>query len=224
MSITKTELKKICLDAGFDLVRIAKPDKKDTFVGDWVKSIIVLAIATLDKSFDYYTHHKYMNKEVYYKFVYEIIHHLSSKVIRKIVSEGYNAEGLWLYFTTDKILLKNVAKRAGLGVFGKNNLLLTKEFGPRIRLTAIFTDIPLEPDLPLEFDFCKDCSLCWKACPTGAIGPDGYNRSLCLAEDDAPTPELIKKRDEIIEKVTTYTFLQCRFCMDVCPVGEKIET
>jgi len=61
---------------------------------------------------------------------------------------------------------------AGLGELGRNGLLITPEFGPRVRLCKIFTDLPLVPDKPIEFgvwDFCMACGRCAEECPSQAI-------------------------------------------------------
>lgn len=61
---------------------------------------------------------------------------------------------------------------AALGELGRNGLLITPEFGPCVRLCKVFTDLPLEPDKPIEFgvrDYCKECSKCVEACEVDAI-------------------------------------------------------
>ena len=63
---------------------------------------------------------------------------------------------------------KRVAQGAGMGWLGKNNLIVTPEFGARVRLVSILTDIPLAPDTPLA-EGCGDCRTCLSLCPAGAI-------------------------------------------------------
>ena len=63
-----------------------------------------------------------------------------------------------------------VAELAGLGWRGRNNLLVHPEFGSRIRLATVLTDLPLDgPSAPLE-NRCGDCRRCVEACPAGALG------------------------------------------------------
>lgn len=65
-----------------------------------------------------------------------------------------------------------IAIDAGLGELAKSGLLITPEFGPRVRLAKVFTDLPLVPDRPIEFgvwDFCMRCEKCAENCPSGAI-------------------------------------------------------
>jgi epoxyqueuosine reductase len=63
---------------------------------------------------------------------------------------------------------KHVARAAGLGWIGRNNLLVNEQFGSRIRLVTILTDIPLGIDSPSSKD-CGDCRRCPSVCPAGAI-------------------------------------------------------
>lgn len=64
---------------------------------------------------------------------------------------------------------------AGLGELGRHGLLITPEYGPCVRLCKVFTDLPLEPDKPIQFgvtDFCRSCDRCVGGCPPGAIRSD----------------------------------------------------
>ena len=72
----------------------------------------------------------------------------------------------------DTALSIPLAVEAGLGELGRNGLLITEKFGPRVRLCKVFTDIPLEPDVPITFgveNFCKTCKRCAENCPSRAI-------------------------------------------------------
>lgn len=78
---------------------------------------------------------------------------------------------------------REIGYLAGLGWIGRNNLLVHKEVGSRLRLVTILTDMPLKPDKPSE-DSCGTCHACVEACPSGAIQerPEDFNRQLCFAK------------------------------------------
>ena len=63
---------------------------------------------------------------------------------------------------------KHVARAAGLGWIGRNNLLVNDQFGSRIRLVTILTDLPLPIDSP-SLRNCGSCRNCLSVCPAGAI-------------------------------------------------------
>jgi reductive dehalogenase len=72
----------------------------------------------------------------------------------------------------DTALSIPLAVDAGLGELGRNGLLITPEFGPRVRLAKVFTDLPLTPDRPRAFgvwDFCRTCEKCAAHCPSQSI-------------------------------------------------------
>lgn len=66
---------------------------------------------------------------------------------------------------------KKIAMLAGLGWIGRNNLLVSREFGAQLRLATVLTDMPLKVDAALE-DACGACRACLAACPVGAIQED----------------------------------------------------
>jgi reductive dehalogenase len=68
---------------------------------------------------------------------------------------------------------------AGLGELGRNGLLITPEFGPRVRLCKVFTNAPLAPDVPRQFgvrEFCDVCMKCAATCPSRSISREGMTR------------------------------------------------
>lgn len=98
-----------------------------------------------------------------------------------VINLGYRAVATM----NDTALAIPYALKAGLGEYGRHGLLITEEFGPRVRIGKIFTDLPLTHDRPKSFgvtEFCEICRRCSDACPVNAI-PDGppsaevYNRS-----------------------------------------------
>lgn len=102
--------------------------------------------------------------------------------------------------------IKYASYHTGLGNFGLNHLLITEDFGPRVRLTAILTDArpgTTEKDgLPFINRACSSCKKCVGICPVGAISDDGtIDRQKCA----------------------DYMFnvlggLRCGMCVKVCPL------
>jgi len=90
---------------------------------------------------------------------------LLTKFIRDL---GYKA----IPCGNDTALSIPIAIQAGLGELGRNGVLVTMEYGPRVRLSKIFTDLPLVADQPIEFgvtEFCSKCLKCADSCPSQAI-------------------------------------------------------
>ena len=114
--------------------------------------------------------------------------------------------------------LKEAAYLAGLGAKGLNLLLISPEYGPRLRLGAIFVDADLLPDSPRDGYPCTSCTRCWSACPTRALGPDGLDRSRCLGEF-SPGPAMVEQQKRLLRSLTPRTRRQCIACITGCPIG-----
>ena len=134
---------------------------------------------------------------------------------------GINALSLPYQIEYGGTFLKDSAVLAGLGVIGKNNLLVTPELGSNLRLRGIFLEAELEPTGPIDFDPCDGCDLpCHKACPRGAFRSGSYDRSICRGEmdqNDADVKELDGPAMGIEEPCDVIVY--CRRCEFACPVG-----
>jgi epoxyqueuosine reductase len=111
------------------------------------------------------------------------------------------------------------ARRAGLGFYGKNTMLITREHGSWVVLGTLVTDVDVEPSPPLELD-CGRCTLCIDACPTGALDEPGVlDANRCLSywtQAAAPVPQ--EYRPELGAAV-----YGCDICQDVCPWNRGVE-
>ena len=122
----------------------------------------------------------------------------------------------------DSALAIPLAIQAGLGEYGRNGLLITKEFGPRIRLGKIFTNLPLACDQPRTFgvqSFCEICRKCSNACPVKAI-PQGKPASEPL---NISTIKGVTKWHVDGEKCFSFWAAQnsdCSICIRVCPYNK----
>ena len=64
---------------------------------------------------------------------------------------------------------KHAAQAAGLGTIGRHSLLLTEQFGPRLRLACLLTEAPVETSPSAQKDYCINCEACIRACPARAL-------------------------------------------------------
>lgn len=100
---------------------------------------------------------------------------------------------------------KHVAKLAGLGWIGRNNLLVNEKFGSRIRLVTLLTDLPLVIKVPQPKD-CGSCRACLSVCPVGAISerPEDFHHLSCY--------EQLK----IFSKTLHFSHHICGICVKAC--------
>ena len=110
-----------------------------------------------------------------------------------------------------------IAKLAGIGHIGKNQMLITKKYGSYVFLGEIITDLKLEPS-KVNNTGCGKCSLCIKSCPSNAITENGCNPNLCLSY-------ITQKKEleaELLFKLEGRLF-GCDTCQAVCPKNFKLE-
>lgn len=125
------------------------------------------------------------------------------------------------YIHKGGIFLKDSAIFAGLGIMGKNNLLITPEYGPRVRLRALFVNKQLEPNKIVEnFDPCTNCDVrCKTACPQKAFENGSYHRPLCLKQMEYDEKESTISKDTGTMYYSEVMIKYCRVCELACPVG-----
>jgi len=81
-----------------------------------------------------------------------------------------------------EVSLRHAAVAAGLGTFGRHNLVVHPRFGTRVIFAAVLTKLDLAPDLPVGKNPCTDCGLCVSSCPGGALDDAGKTDVMkCLA-------------------------------------------
>ena len=123
----------------------------------------------------------------------------------------------------DTALVIPYAIKAGLGEYGRNQMVLTPEFGPRVRFSKIFTDLPLMADKPSKLGmatYCNECTVCADACPPKALpfgAPD-------MGPDSVSTQKGVKKWSADCEKCFGYWAkikTDCAICMRVCPFNRR---
>jgi epoxyqueuosine reductase len=146
-----------------------------------------------------------------------------SKKLREWLSEefGIGARSLPYAVETGGVLLKDAATLAGLGIIGKNNLLVAPELGTLYRLRALFLDADLPPTGPLDFDPCDGCDMpCRSACPRDAFRNGSYELVFCEEEmkNNRAHKEKVEGPTVGIESPCEVVKF-CRACEYACPVA-----
>jgi len=173
---------------------------------------------------EYYNHCKNVNKNLS-----ELIHRIENFIILKgykckIVEPSDDnktkSENSQQPLRTS-ISHKMVATRAGLGWIGKTDLLITKKFGPRLRLVSLLTDYPInQTGQAINKSKCGKCVKCISACPATA----GNGRLWDIHTNRDVFFDVNKCRAKCVELTKKYLNLDsatCGICVSVCPMGMK---
>lgn len=137
--------------------------------------------------------------------------YISTQLASFIANLGYEATANHLRHYT--AILPPLAVDAGLGEVGRLGYLMTKEFGPRIRLSAVTTNLSLVPDKPEDIgveDFCRFCKKCATCCPS---------QSIPLEDEPNEIKGTLKWKlnDETCFGYWAKAGTDCCICMKVCP-------
>ncbi len=144
--------------------------------------------------------------------------------------------------TVGDFSLRHAAVAAGLGNFGRHNLVIHPRMGTRVVFTAVMTNLELPSDPPVTEKLCTDCDICVGQCPAHALDEAGKTDDMKCLKNSQPygigsvirfwtkftesTPEEQKK---MVRDVNFWRLYQAGFigfqyfcfnCMKSCPVGQ----
>lgn len=124
--------------------------------------------------------------------------------------DGNNYQGLFPH--------KTAATRSGLGWIGKSALLITEEFGPRIRFGTLLTNMEVDYHEPITISKCEDCRICVKICPAMAIQGKNWYPGIDREEifDAKACSDHMSGQYKHIGRGSV-----CGLCIKSCPIGSK---
>ncbi len=162
----------------------------------------------------------------HYRTVNAFIDHCTLRVVMLLQSLGYHAVAVPAsqsinvagYDYSGVFQHRTAATHAGLGWIGKNACLITEEFGPRIRLGTILTNMPVEFDEAITESKCGDCDICIRKCPPIALVGN-------LWTGENPRDELVHAKVCSTHMSTHYKHIGrgvvCGICVKSCPKGKE---
>jgi len=244
MSLTR-DLKDKAKEVGFALVGVSSPERLRSLrhgpVGKITnlrsveeefpspKSVVLLGFHAWDKAYNLaisapdwlgYGMHDPKERFEWYQFYYEIVKNMAWNLIDFLRKRGFEST------LSLRIPLKPAAVIAGLGYQGKNTLLVTPNFGPRVRLISVLTTAELELDEPFTEDLCKYCQKCVIACPTKALKPYKLtiNRCMTYSAESPSSPDVENDvralERKLLRRPSPHSYMECTICIDACPIGK----
>ena len=219
-------MKEFSLSRGADLVGVADLGPANAFIQShgpsWIGRFpraVSIGMRLNDTIVDQHSPDDPRRESLYWHHVYNVVtpalDFLAYDVARHLADLGFQAfpvPGSTPYDFGKLMGLfshKLAAHLAGLGWIGKSCMLLTEQFGPRVRFVSILTDAPLRAGSPLDKP-CGKCRVCVEACPVGAFTGREFN------------PEESRDLRFDVFKCSEYRREHpCGLCVSSCPKGNK---
>ena len=255
------EVKQMAIDLGADLVGIASADTLNAFPPDprwpqtperitpYCRSVIVIALAIPVAVFrtKLSITVQYMDQAVLRRLD-KVCHRLARKLEQhgwpSFITMGQETDLSMKNGSYGRLSTRHLGVEAGMGTLGLDVNILTPEYGPRIYLTGVLTELELEAGAPMTEQVCigESCSRCLHSCPTDAVLHFGLDKRDCAQaaqefgygvstafmrsyfEADAEgRKRMIRDRNifglwQGLLRVAG-SFGDCPRCMAVCPVG-----
>ncbi len=261
LKLSASDLRTMCLEAGADdvgFVEITRPslaDHKAAILNafPWTRTLVSFAgrinrenLRSPARSIASLELHQVEKRLIHAAWT------LASALERKGIRASTPAPGFpmeadhWGNGTMHVVSHKPIAVEAGLGKMGLHRNVIHPVFGSFVLLNTVLIDAELDDyNTPLDYNPCLDCKLCTAACPTGAIGPDGFfNPVNCLTHTyreliggftdwveniaDSKSSRDYRTRTSDAETVSMWQSLTCGpgyksvYCMAVCPAGDEV--
>ncbi len=120
---------------------------------------------------------------------------------------------------TSPLVDRWLAYKAGLGFFGKNNLLIHPVYGSYFFIGSLLLNIPLTPDIPMK-EQCRGCNACINACPGGALSEKfGFDCGQCVSYLTQKKSLSFEEKQIMAEQESVYG---CDVCQKVCPHNRNL--
>ncbi len=215
----RDELKKLALEYGADLVgfcQLSSPPVKELPNMQYALSIgIKLSDAVLQTiesapSFVYFQHYRTANT---------LLDSVAFRLAREIEKRGFSAMPIAASQSLGKnnpycgvLPHKTAAVLSGLGFVGKSGLFLSADYGSKVRLATVLTDMPLQSEKPVIENGCGECKACMRACPTGAIFGEKPTTDGARNFDPEKCSKYMKEHFQDIGRGSV-----CGICIKICP-------
>ena len=208
--------------SGFSDMSNKLPDKFANF-----KNAITIGIRLSDSIIDDITDRPTFTYFHHYRTVNTLIDQITLRGMLLIQEYGYKALAVAASQTVHDdsdtfrgiVAHKTAAVNAGLGYIGKSGLFISNNFGPRVRLGTILTDMPMENEKILDGQKCGDCKLCVESCPAFALTGNEWHLG-CKREwilDAKACNDYMHSKFKNIGRGSV-----CGICIKVCPKGQNI--
>ena len=220
MSNPQHELKTFAQNLGADIVGFCKlptPVEGFSFAVSVGVKLADAVLKTIENapSFVYFQHYRTANS---------LLDTIAFRLAREIEKLGFSALPIAASQSLGKnnpyrgvIAHKTVATLSGLGFVGKSGLFLSTEFGSKLRLSTVLTNMPLQNELPVIENGCGDCQLCKNACPAGAIFGEKPTTDGERNFDAEKCSRYMKEHFQDIGRGSV-----CGVCIRVCPKNKLL--
>lgn len=231
--LNNNELKEYSMSLGIDLFGVADISSASDYVkkqgGEHVAGFpraVSLGVRLIDDVIDQLHNHQDIIPIASYRGVYDAanmtLDRATLQVAKKIQDSGYRSYPIPAssMLNNDKLEAvfshKLAANLAGLGWIGKNCLLITPKYGPRLRLATVLTNAPLTAGEPIA-NGCGICTKCADVCPSKAI------KGVSFSPDEPRDKRVDALKCDIYtsERMEKYGNANCGLCVQVCPWGAK---